>query len=49
MRDAIAYLRLIRSHDDDLAFDRIANKPARSWAADDAGHPHALPRARTIA
>ncbi|MGF1543084.1 MAG: DUF3553 domain-containing protein [Parvularculaceae bacterium] len=28
-RDAISYLRLVRSHDDDLAFDRIANKPAR--------------------
>ncbi|MEO0400539.1 MAG: DUF3553 domain-containing protein [Pseudomonadota bacterium] len=28
-RDAIAYFRLVRSHDDDLAFDRIANKPAR--------------------
>ena len=28
-RDALAYLRLVRSSDDDLAFDRIANKPAR--------------------
>ncbi|MEO1150945.1 MAG: UvrD-helicase domain-containing protein [Pseudomonadota bacterium] len=28
-RDAIAYLRLVRSQADDLAFDRIANKPAR--------------------
>ncbi|MEM8937659.1 MAG: UvrD-helicase domain-containing protein, partial [Pseudomonadota bacterium] len=29
MRDALAYLRLIRSADDDLAFDRIVNKPKR--------------------
>ena len=28
-RDALAYFRLVRSHEDDLAFDRIANKPAR--------------------
>jgi len=28
-RDALAYLRLIRSADDDLAFDRIVNKPKR--------------------
>jgi len=28
-KDAICYLRLVRSHSDDLAFDRIANKPAR--------------------
>ncbi len=28
-RDALAYLRLIRSPDDDLAFDRIVNKPKR--------------------
>lgn len=28
-RDALAYLRLIRSNDDDLSFDRIVNKPRR--------------------
>jgi len=28
-RDALAYLRLIRSPDNDLAFDRIVNKPKR--------------------
>lgn len=28
-RDALSYLRLIRSSDDDLAFDRIVNKPKR--------------------
>ncbi len=28
-RDALSYLRLIRSPDDDLAFDRIVNKPKR--------------------
>jgi len=28
-RDAIAYLRLVRSPDDDLSFERVANKPAR--------------------
>ncbi|NQY82756.1 MAG: UvrD-helicase domain-containing protein [Alphaproteobacteria bacterium] len=29
IRDAVAYLRLIQRPDDDLAFDRIINKPAR--------------------
>jgi DNA helicase-2/ATP-dependent DNA helicase PcrA len=29
IRDAIAYLRLIHQPDDDLAFERIANKPRR--------------------
>ncbi|MEM6536206.1 MAG: UvrD-helicase domain-containing protein [Pseudomonadota bacterium] len=28
-RDALSYFRLVRSPSDDLAFDRIANKPAR--------------------
>ena len=28
-RDALSYLRLVRSRDDDLAFDRIVNKPKR--------------------
>ncbi|MEM9495699.1 MAG: UvrD-helicase domain-containing protein [Pseudomonadota bacterium] len=28
-RDALSYLRLVRSQDDDLAFDRIVNKPKR--------------------
>ena len=29
IRDALAYLRLVHSLDDDLAFERIANKPKR--------------------
>lgn len=29
IRDAVAYLRLIKNREDELAFDRIINKPAR--------------------
>jgi DNA helicase-2/ATP-dependent DNA helicase PcrA len=29
IRDAIAYLRLVRSEDDDLAFERVVNQPKR--------------------
>jgi len=46
VRDAIAYLRLVRSHDDDLAFDRIANKPARKLGGQTMATIHALARAR---
>ncbi len=33
IRDAIAYLRLVRQPDDDLAFERIVNRPARGIGA----------------
>ncbi|MFN0022478.1 MAG: UvrD-helicase domain-containing protein [Parvularculaceae bacterium] len=48
VRDAVSYLRLIRSADDDLAFDRIANKPARKLGGQTMQAAHALARARTI-
>ncbi len=46
VRDAVAYLRLIRSAEDDLAFDRIANKPARKLGGQTMRTIHALSRAR---
>ena len=48
VRDAIAYLRLIRSPEDDLAFDRIANKPARKLGGQTMATIHALARARGL-
>nr|WP_300390331.1 UvrD-helicase domain-containing protein [Henriciella sp.] len=33
IRDALAYLRLIRSPDDDLAFERVVNQPKRGVGA----------------
>ncbi len=47
-RDAIAYLRLVRSHADDLAFDRIANKPARGLGGKTMQTIHQYARARNI-
>lgn len=47
-RDALSYLRLIRSNDDDLAFDRIANKPARKLGGQTMQKIHAFARARNI-
>ena len=44
-RDALAYLRLVRSADDDLAFDRIANKPARKLGGQTMQRIHAFARA----
>jgi DNA helicase-2/ATP-dependent DNA helicase PcrA len=46
VRDAVAYLRLVRSSDDDLAFDRIANKPARKLGGQTMQTIHALARRR---
>lgn len=46
VRDAIAYLRLIKSGADDLAFDRIANKPARKLGGQTMQAINALARAR---
>ncbi|OFX00434.1 MAG: DNA helicase II [Alphaproteobacteria bacterium RIFCSPHIGHO2_12_FULL_63_12] len=48
VRDAVAYLRLIRSADDDLAFDRISNKPARKLGGQTMQTIHALARARNL-
>jgi len=48
VRDAVAYLRLVRSGDDDLAFDRIVNKPARKLGGQTMQAVHALARARNI-
>jgi len=48
VRDATAYLRLTRSADDDLAFDRIANKPARKIGGATMQAIHALARAQSI-
>ena len=47
-RDALSYLRLVRSHDDDLAFDRIANKPARKLGGQTMQALHAFARARGL-
>ncbi|MEM9170348.1 MAG: UvrD-helicase domain-containing protein [Pseudomonadota bacterium] len=44
-RDALSYLRLVRSPDDDLAFDRIANKPARKLGGQTMQAVHAFARA----
>ncbi len=47
-RDALSYLRLIRSHTDDLAFDRIANKPARKLGGQTMQTIHKFARAQNI-
>ncbi|MEL7490307.1 MAG: UvrD-helicase domain-containing protein [Pseudomonadota bacterium] len=47
-RDALSYLRLVRSQDDDLAFDRIANKPARKLGGQTMQRIHAFARAQNI-
>ena len=44
IRDAIAYLRLIRQPADDLAFERIANKPTRGIGKTTEQALHALAR-----
>jgi DNA helicase-2/ATP-dependent DNA helicase PcrA len=43
VRDAHAYLRLIRSEDDDLAFERVINQPKRGFGEGSLGklHQHA--------
>jgi DNA helicase-2/ATP-dependent DNA helicase PcrA len=48
VRDAISYLRLIRSADDDLAFDRIANKPARKLGGQTMQALHTMARSRSM-
>jgi len=45
IRDAIAYLRVIHQPDDDLAFERIVNKPARGIGPATLQSVHTLARA----
>ena len=48
IRDALAYLRLIHSPADDLAFERIVNLPRRGVGASTLQTLHALARAREM-
>jgi DNA helicase-2/ATP-dependent DNA helicase PcrA len=48
IRDAIAYLRVIHQQDDDLALERIINKPARGIGKVAMQAMHALARAQGI-
>src|SRR5690242_9935581 len=42
VRDAHAYLRLIRSEDDDLAFERVINQPKRGFGDTSLAKLHAF-------
>ncbi len=48
IRDAIAYLRVIHQQDDDLALERIINKPTRGVGQASLQAVHALARAQGI-
>ncbi|MBM3513484.1 MAG: DNA helicase II [Alphaproteobacteria bacterium] len=48
IRDAIAYLRLIQQPADDLAFERIVNKPKRGIGESTVQKIHVLARAQSI-
>jgi DNA helicase II / ATP-dependent DNA helicase PcrA len=48
IRDAMAYLRLIAQGDDDLAFERIVNKPKRGIGDASVASLHAFARARHL-
>src|SRR6201985_306740 len=48
IRDAMAYLRLIAQGDDDLAFERIVNKPKRGIGDASLASLHAFARARQL-
>ena len=48
IRDAIAYLRLIHQGDDDLAFERIINKPKRGLGESTVQKLHQLARAQAV-
>src|SRR3569832_1382916 len=48
IRDAMAYLRLIAQGDDDLAFERIVNKPKRGIGAASVATLHAYARNRQL-
>lgn len=47
-RDALSYLRLIRSPDNDLAFDRIVNKPKRGLGDKALQTLHKIARAQSV-
>ena len=49
IRDAMAYLRLIAQGDDDLAFERIVNKPKRGIGDASVAALHAFARASSPA
>ena len=49
IRDAMAYLRLIAQGDDDLAFERIVNKPKRGIGDASVQALHQFARARAVA
>ncbi|HEY3777830.1 MAG TPA: UvrD-helicase domain-containing protein [Rhizomicrobium sp.] len=48
IRDAMAYLRLIAQGDDDLAFERIVNKPKRGIGEASIAALHGFARARSL-
>ena len=48
IRDAMAYLRLIAQGDDDLAFERIVNKPKRGIGDASVASLHAFARGRRL-
>jgi len=48
IRDAVAYLRLIHQSDDDLAFERIINKPKRGLGDTTIQKIHILARAQSV-
>lgn len=48
IRDAVAYLRLIHQPEDDLAFERIVNKPKRGLGETTLQRIHVLARAQSI-
>src|SRR4051812_23917319 len=48
IRDAIAYMRLIAQGDDDLAFERIVNKPKRGIGDASVASLHSYARARQM-
>jgi len=48
IRDAVAYFRIIAQPDDDLAFDRIINKPRRGIGTSTMQAIHQLARARNL-
>ncbi|MCA0199839.1 MAG: UvrD-helicase domain-containing protein [Proteobacteria bacterium] len=48
IRDAVAYLRLIQQPDDDLAFERIINKPKRGLGDTTVQKIHILARAQGV-
>lgn len=47
-RDALSYLRLVRSQADDLAFDRIANRPARKLGGQTMQKLHTFARMQNV-